>query len=283
MSKSNKVIITAALTGAGTQRSVAPSVPITAKEIAADAVACAKAGAAIIHIHVRDEKEIGTMDTEQFKKAFYAVKEACLKENVDVIINLTTSGGRADWATRMAHLKVLKPEMCSFDAGTMNWANSYIFDNDPQFLKELGTLTQSLDIKPEIELFDASMIGNAKYYIENGFLKTPCHFQFVLNVAGGLDGSLDSLNFLLPKLPEGSTWSITGIGKSHMPMLLAGLAAGADCLRVGLEDNIFFSKGQLATNVQLVERAVAIAKLAGREIATAAQAREILGIKRKSW
>ena len=105
----------------------------------------------------------------------------------------------------------------------------------------------------------------------------------MLGVPGGLDGTIDSVNFIVPKLPEGSTWSITGIGKTHMPMLLAGLAAGADGLRVGLEDNIMMSKGVLATNAQLVERAVEISKLAGREIATAAEAREILGITRKSW
>lgn len=127
------------------------------------------------------------------------------------------------------------------------------------------------------------MIGNAKYYMKKGVLKAPAHFQFVLGVPGGLEGSIDSVSFMLSKLPEGATWSITGIGKSHLPCLLAGLAAGADGLRVGLEDNIMYAKGQAATNVQLVERAVKIAELAGREIATAAQAREILGITRKSW
>lgn len=283
MSKTNKVIISAALSGAGTSRKSAPSVPITAQEIARDAVACVKAGAAVIHIHVRDDHEMGTMDTQKFAEAFEAVREAFQREQVDGIINLTTSGGYAPWETRLAHLKLLKPEMCSFDAGSMNWANSYIFDNDPRFLEQLGALTQELDIKPEIEVFDASMIGNAKYYMKKGVLKAPAHFQFVLGVPGGLEGSLDSISFMLPKLPEGSTWSITGIGKSHLPCLLAGLAAGADGLRVGLEDNIMYAKGQVATNVQLVERAVKIAELAGRKIATAAEAREILGITRKSW
>lgn len=226
---------------------------------------------------------MGTMDTQKFAEAFEAVGEAFQREQVDGIINLTTSGGYAPWETRLAHLKLLKPEMCSFDADSMNWANSYIFDNDPRFLEQLGALTQELDIKPEIEVFDASMIGNAKYYMKKGVLKAPAHFQFVLGVPGGLEGSIDSVSFMLSKLPGGATWSITGIGKSHLPCLLAGLAAGADGLRVGLEDNIMYAKGQAATNVQLVERAVKIAELAGREIATAAQAREILGITRKSW
>ena len=283
MAISNKLVIAAAISGAGTSKEVAPSVPITASEIAEEVVAVAKAGAAMVHIHVRDDNGGGTMDTEKFIEAFEATKKACLAENIDVIINLTTSGGPASIETRLAHLRELKPEMCSYDAGTMNWANSYIFENPPELLEKLGTLTQELDIKPEIEIFDGSMIGNAMYYIKKGFLKTPCHFQFVLGVPGGLDGNIDSVNFLLPKLPEGSTWSITGIGKTHMSMMLAGLSAGADGLRVGLEDNVMFEKGVIATNVQLVERAIELAKIAGREIATAEEAREILSINRKSW
>lgn len=282
MSKSNKLIISAALTGAMTPKSACPGIPITPDEIAADVVACARAGAAAVHIHVRNERFQFTMETERFVAAFEAIKKACLRENVDVIVNLTTSNGPGSDEIRLAHLKALRPEMCSYDAGTLNWGPN-IFENSPRFLEKLGACTQELDIKPEVEIFDASMIGNAVRLIKKGFLKAPCHFQFVLGVAGGLEGNIDSLNFLVPKLPDGSTWSITGIGRSHMPMLLAGLAAGADGVRVGLEDNIFFSKGVLATNVMLVERAAAMGKLAGREIATAAEAREILGITRKSW
>jgi uncharacterized protein (DUF849 family) len=278
-----KLIITAALTGAGTPRSAAPSVPITAQEIARDAAAAVKAGAAIIHIHVRDDDERGTMDTGKFTEAFEAVKGELAAQNLDAIINLTTSGGVSGWDERMAHLKVLRPEMCSFDAGSMNWGNSMIFDNHPEFLRQLALLTLEMDIKPEIEIFDASMIGNALYYIKNGMLREPCHFQFVLGVPGGLGGNIDCLAFLLSKLPKGATWSITGIGKAHLPMMLAGLAAGAHGLRVGLEDNVFFSDGIPATNAQLVERAAGLARLAERGIASAQEAREILGIKRTSF
>lgn len=179
----------------------------------------------------------------------------------------------------MAHLPILMPEMCSYDPGTLNWANSYIFLNTPPFLERLGLLTQELDIKPEIEIFDAGMLGNVDYYLKKGVLKAPLHYQLVLDVPGGMPGNIDSINHLVSKLPEGSTWSITGIGKAHMPCMLAGLAAGCDNLRVGLEDNVFMKKGEYATNAQLVERAVKLGILAGREIATAAEAREILGIK----
>ena len=280
--KSNKLIISAALTGAMTPKAACPNLPVTPEDIAADVVSCVKAGAAAVHIHVRDENHRFTMETQRFADVFQAIKEACIAENLDVIVNLTTSNGPGTDEIRLAHLQQLRPEMCSYDAGTLNWGSA-IFENSPQFLEKLGSATKELDIKPEIEIFDASMIGNAVRLIKRGFLKAPAHFQFVLGAEGGLDGNIDSVNFLLPKLPEGSTWSITGIGRTHMPCMLAGLAAGCDGLRVGLEDNIYYEKGKLATNAQLVERAVKIATLAGREIATAAEAREILGINRKSW
>lgn len=281
MSKSNKVIISAALTGAMTPKSICPNIPITPEEIAADTVACAKAGASVVHIHVRDEQYRFTMETHYFEAAFQAIKEACMREGVDVIVNLTTSNGPGTDEIRLEHLNKLRPEMCSFDAGTLNWGDT-IFENSPKFLEKLGAATQEWDIKPEIEIFDAGMIKNAIALEKKGFLKAPCHFQFIMD-GPGLDGTVGNLAFLLDKLPEGSTWSISGIGKSHMPMMLAGLAAGADGLRVGLEDNIMLSRGVKATNVQLVQRAAELCRLAGREVATAAEAREILGIDRRSW
>jgi uncharacterized protein (DUF849 family) len=162
----------------------------------------------------------------------------------------------------------------------MNWANSFVFLNTPAFLEKLGKIAQELEIRPECEIFDGGMIGNVNYYVKKGVLKTPLHYQFVLGVPGGMPGNIDSLAYLLPKIPEGSTWSITGIGRTSVPMILAGLAAGCDGVRVGLEDNINLSKGVPATNAQLVEQALGIVKAAGREIATAAEAREIIGLKK---
>ena len=276
-----KLIITAALCGAGTKKEQTPHVPVTPDEIASDVVAVAKAGAAIAHIHVRDENGKNTMETEKYIEVMDKVKEAVEEAGIDIVINLTTSGSAFSEEVRLAHLPVLLPEMCSYDPGSMNWANSYVFLNTPGFLEKLGTVTQELEIKPELEIFDGGMIGNVDYYVKKGYLKGPLHYQFVLGVPGGMPGNVESLAYLLPKLQPGSTWSITGIGKSHVPMMLAGLSEGCDGLRVGLEDNIFFEKGVLATNAQLVERAVNLGQLAGREIATAEDARIMLGLRKK--
>ncbi|SDI37086.1 3-keto-5-aminohexanoate cleavage protein [Propionivibrio dicarboxylicus] len=276
-----KLIITAALVGAGTTRAQTPHVPITPDEIAADVVACAKAGAAIAHLHVRDENGKNSMATDKFVEVVTKVRKAVADAGLDIVLNLTTSGSAFSEELRLAHLPILMPEMCSYDPGSMNWANSYVFLNTPAFLEKLGAKCIELGIKPEIEIFDAGMIGNVEHYLKKGLLQQPLHCQFVLDVPGGMPGNLETLAYLLPKLPEGSTWSITGIGKSHVPMMLAGLAAGCDGLRVGLEDNIFLEKGVHATNAQLVARAVEFGKVAGREIATAEEARQMLGLKKQ--
>ncbi len=275
-----KIVITAALCGAGTTKEQTPYVPITPEEIAADAVACVKAGASVIHIHIRDKEGKNTMETDRWIEVVTKVREALAAENLDAVLNLTSSGSKFPEEMRLAHLPILKPEMCSYDPGTMNWANSYVFLNTPSFLEKLGELTIKEEIKPELEIFDGGMIGNVEYYLKKGFLKEPLHYQLVLNVSGGMKGNIENINYIVSKLRPGSTWSISGIGASHMACMLGGLAAGCTGLRVGLEDNIYMEKGVLATNAQLVERACRLAELAGREIATAAEARELLGLKK---
>lgn len=276
------VIISLAPTGAGTQRTQTPYVPITPDEVAAEAVICARAGASILHIHVRDDQDLGTMEKERFIATTNAVRTALAKENLDMCINLTTAGARFDAGftdeDRFASLPVLLPEICSFDCGSMNWGNNRVMINSPQFLEKLAKVALEYNIKPEVEIFDCGMVSNAIYYIKQGLLKTPVHFQFIMGASGGIDGNVRNLELLVSMLPEGSTWSVSGIGKAHMPMMLAALAMGADGIRVGLEDNIMYSKGVLATNLQLVERAADLCCLAGRGVATAAEAREILGL-----
>lgn len=282
MSKSNKVILTAALCGNGTTKSMTPYVPEQPDELVRDIVACARAGAAVAHIHVRDREGRAAMDTAIFQEVCDKAREACAREGLDICLNLTTSGSRFTWEERMGHLKACRPEMCTFDPCTMNWGNSFVFLNEPKFLEQLGHLAQELGIKPELEIFDCGHLHNLGYFVKSGILKPPLHLQFILGVTGAMPGTVESLGYMLPLMPEGCTWSISGIGKAHVPMMLAGLAAGCDGLRVGLEDNLYLSRGVKATNVQLVERAVKLIELSGRELATAAEAREILGLTQKA-
>ena len=293
MAKSNKVIIQVCLCGAGTKKAQAPTVPYTADELAEQIVACAKLGASVAHIHVREDKEVNgemqigykSMSLQKFTEAVEKTRELCKKEGVDIVINLTTSGGEYEDYKRLQHLGALKPEMCSFDPNTLNWANSYIFENSPRFLNLLSEEVVKHDIKPEFEVFDTGHIDSVMYYVNKHGIPKPPHIQFIMGVGGSMPGTAENLAFLVGKLPEGATWSVSGIGKAHMPMMLAGLALGCDGLRVGLEDNVMFGKDAdgnkiIATNEMLVQRAVELAKLAGREIATADEAREILGITR---
>lgn len=276
--KTNKVILSVALCGNGTTKAMTPYVPEQPDELAADIVACAKAGASIAHIHVRDKDGKATMSGEVFKEVCDKAREACAKAGVDICLNLTTSGSRFTWDERINHLRECMPEMCTFDPCTMNWGNSFVFLNEPKFLERLGKEAIELGIKPELEIFDCGQLHNLNYFVKNGILKAPLHLQFMLGVTGAMPGNVESLGYMLPYIPEGATWSISGIGKAHMPMMLAGLAAGCDGLRVGVEDNLYLSHGVKATNVQLVERAVKLIELSGRELATAADAREILGL-----
>lgn len=218
------------------------------------------------------------MDTDRWVEQMTAVREALAKEKLDLILNVTASGSKFPEELRLNHLKAIKPEICSFDAGSMNWGDDYVFMNRPQFLEALGTLAIEEGIKPELEVFDAGMLGNCERFLKRGFLQAPLHYQLMMGVKGGMDATIENVSYLVNHMQPGSTWGIAGIGKAHMPMLLAGLAAGCDGLRVGLEDNVMLEKGVYATNTQLVERAVKIAELAGREIATPAETREILGL-----
>lgn len=274
----NKVIITAALTGAITPKEANPALPITPEEIAEDAYRCWKAGAAIVHLHMRDDNGLGTMDKGIFKKTVDLIRG---RTDCDVIINCTTSGdSRASFEERMAHLEYVKPDMASFDAGSFNWMPFGIFENPPQFLEQLGLKMKEVGVKPELEIFDTGFMNIVDYYVKKGVLEPPCHYQFVLGVLGGMEATVKNLVFLRDLLPEGATWSAFGIGKNHLPIMYAALALGGH-IRVGLEDNIYYTKGKLATNVMLVERAVRVIREFGKEPATSDEAREILGLRKE--
>ena len=273
------VIITAALTGSVTPKEGNENIPLTPKEIAEDAYRCWKAGAAIVHVHVRDAEGKGTMDRELFAETIRLIRAY---EDCDVIICGTSSGtlnGLSSEA-RMEHFKTIKDiELGSLDAGSFNWGARDVFDNNPEFLEELAACYLEHGIKPEIEIFDMGMIGNTKHYIEQGLLKNPVYCQLCLGILGGAPATVESLMHLKQHLPAGAIWSAFGIGKDHLPILYAALAMGAHGIRVGLEDNLYYARGKKATNLMLVERAVRIVTEFGKTPATPAQAREILGLE----
>ena len=278
----NKVIITAAVTGAWPKKENNPNVPMTPQEIADDVYACWKAGAAVAHLHMRDDEGNGTMDTAKFEETVNLIHTKY--PDCDIVLNLTTSGDiHADDEIRVAHVKKLKPEMASYDCGSMNWLNSGLFLNTPKFLTDCGLLFQELGVKPENEAFDPGMIGNAAYYIKKGVLKTPVHFQFCMGCANGIAGSMKNLIFMKETADElvgkgNYTWSCFGVGHSAMEMLYGAVALGGN-IRVGMEDNVMYAKGQLAeSNVQFIERAVRVIKEYGKEVATPDEARQILGL-----
>lgn len=271
-----KSIITIAPTGENVTKKNHPEIPTTPKEIAEDVYKCYKAGAAIAHIHVRDDNENPTMALEKFEETVNRIREKC-----DIVLNLTTSGDMtAGDEIRMAHLVKLKPEMASFDCGTMNWAYKEIFFNHPLFLEKLGKVMIDNDIKPEVEIFDTGMINNSLHYIKTGVLKEPVHYQFVLGVAGGIPATIENLIYLTKQIPINSTWSAFGVGKDHIPIMAAALLLGGH-VRVGFEDNIYYDKGVLAkSNVQLVERAIRIAKEYNKDIATSEDVRKMFNLNR---
>lgn len=271
-----KTIITVAPTGAWPTKKDNPNVPMTPEEIADDVYECWQAGATVAHLHMRDDNDQGTMDTARFVKTVSLIRERC-----DIVLNLTTSGALdATDETRQAHLRAIRPELASYDCGSMNWMHTTVFLNPPAFLEQLGMTMQECGVKPEIEIFDAGMVYNSLYYLKKGVLKAPAHYQFVLGAAGGMTATVENLVFLKGLIPEGSTWSAFGIGKAHVPIMLATLALGGH-LRVGMEDNVYYSAGRLAdSNAQLVTRAADIVKVSGGEVATPDEARVILGLKK---
>lgn len=272
----SKTIITVAPTGAWPSKKDNPNIPLTPKEIAEDVFECYKAGAAVAHLHMRDDEGKGTMSTAKFEETVALIKEKC-----DIVLNLTTSGDlNATDETRQAHLKSIRPDMASYDCGSMNWMHNSLFINHPKFLEELGQTMQDYNIKPEIEIFDAGMVYNSLYYLKKGVLQGPLHYQFVLGAAGGTAATIENLVYLKSLIPEGSTWSALGIGKGHVPVMLTAIAMGGH-VRVGMEDNVVFAPKVLAdSNAQFVTRAANIIREVGNEVASPDDAREILGLKK---
>ena len=285
MALEDKRIITVAVTGAWPTRKDNSNLPVTPQEIADDVYSCWQAGAAVAHIHVREDDGTPSMRFERYQETVALIRA---KKDCDICLNITSSGGtlgsgttEEDDETRIRPIRELRPELCSFDCGTMNWQYRTIFENHPRFLERLGRTVQEVQVKPELEIFDIGMLYAAEHYMGRGILKAPCHFQFILGAPGGVAATVEDLLTLKQRLPPGSTWAASGIGKGHVPIMLATIALGGH-LRVGMEDNVFYHRGlPAASNAQLVERAVRLLGEAGLQAASPDEARRILGIGRR--
>lgn len=274
-----KTIITVATTGAWPKKKDNPNVPMTPEEIAEDVYRCWKAGAAVCHLHMRDREGNGTMDVNKFRETADRIRA---HKDCNIVLNMTTSGDlHATDETRQIHIRELRPELASYDCGSMNWQHSTLFLNPPDFLEKLGRTMAECGVKPEIEAFDPGMIYNAAYYLKKGILKAPLHFQMCMGAANGIAGTTKNLLFMVETMKSvapDSTWSAFGVGQSAVEMLYATVALGGH-IRVGMEDNVLYRKGVLAeSNVQFVERARRIVEEYGNEVATSDEAREILGV-----
>ncbi|MDJ0810724.1 MAG: 3-keto-5-aminohexanoate cleavage protein [Desulfobacterales bacterium] len=267
-----KLIITAALTGNVPTREMTPHVPLTPAEIAADVRRCAEAGASLVHIHARDAEGRPTLDTAVFKETVRRIKN----ETPEVIIQLST-GARAgrDWEARANPVHLL-PEMASFTTGSNNLPG-IVYENAPDFLLFLAGVFKATGVKPEIEVFEAGMISNALFLQKKELLAPPLHFDFVLGAPGAMPATVRNLVFLADTLPPGSTWTVAGIGPAEIPLATAAIAMGGH-VRVGIEDNLLLPDGTLATNAELVATVATIAHTMGREVASPAEARQILSL-----
>lgn len=269
----DKLIITAALTGAEVTRSQQPHLPITPVEIGIAAAECAAAGAAIVHVHGRLSDGSPTQDKEVYRQIIEEVKKRC-----DVIVQVSTGGAVGMTPQERLAPVTLKPEMATLSMGSVNFGGD-VFMNHPADMEVFAREIQAQGVKAELEIFDSGMLATAKRWLAKGMLTSPAHFDFVLGIPGAMAGTPQALMYLLSELPTGSTWTVAGIGAAQLPLATLSIVLGGH-VRVGFEDNVYYRKGELATsNAQLVARIARLAHELDRPIATPAEARAILGIR----
>jgi 3-keto-5-aminohexanoate cleavage enzyme len=274
-----KLIITAAISGAEVTKEHNPSVPYTVTEIGEEAEKAYNAGASVIHLHVRNDDGTPTQDINRFRECIEEIKRRC----PDAIIQPSTGGAVGMSNAERLQPVNLSPEMATLDCGTCNFGGDDIFVNTENTIKEFGEKMIELDIKPEIEVFDKGMIDMALRLQRKGFIKSPMHFNFVMGVNGGISATPRDLVFMRESIPHDATFTVAGIGRSEFEMAALSIIMGGH-VRVGFEDNVYITKGVLAkSNAELVEKVVRIAKELGREIATPAEARKILGLKEVAY
>jgi len=269
-----KLIITAAISGAEVTKEMNPAVPYTIEEFVREAGLAYEAGASIIHLHVRYDDGTPTQDKERFR----VVMEAIKAKYPDVIIQPSTGGAVGMTDDERLQPTELSPEMATLDCGTLNFGGDDVFMNTENTIKYFGEKMIERGIKPELEVFDKSMIDMALRLGKKGYIKSPMHFDLVMGVNGGISGELRDFVFLRGSLPADATYTVAGVGRYEFSLAAAAIIDGGH-VRVGLEDNVYISKGVLAkSNGELVEKVVRLAKEFGREIATPAETRKILGL-----
>ncbi|MFB4168935.1 3-keto-5-aminohexanoate cleavage protein [Virgibacillus sp. JSM 102003] len=288
------VILSCAVTGAGDTTSKNPDVPVTPKEIADSSIKAAKAGATIAHVHVRDPKT-GKLshDVELFKEVVERIRES----DTDVIINITAGGG-GDWVPsdadpakggegtdmqtpkqRHEPVGILLPEICTLDCGSVNFGNQ-VYVSPADWLRKQAKLIQESGVKPELECFDTGHVRFANQLVDEGLIDGDPMFQFCLGIPWGADADAETLAYMKSRIADNASWAAFGIGRMQMPMVAESVLQGGN-IRVGLEDNMYLKKGTLATNEQLVDKAVGIVHSLGAEIMTPQDARELLKLRKQ--
>ncbi|GAA6210208.1 3-keto-5-aminohexanoate cleavage protein [Cognatishimia sp. WU-CL00825] len=293
------VFITCAVTGSGSTQDRSPHVPRSPKQIAESAIDAAKAGAAVVHCHVRDP-ETGTpsRDLALYRELTDRVRDA----EVDVVLNLTAGmGGDIVFGSaeapfpvnasatdmigateRLAHIAECLPEICTLDCGTMNFAEAdYVMTNTPGMLRAMGQMMTDLGVKPEIEAFDTGHLWFATQLVKEGILTSPALVQLCMGVPWGAPNDLNTFMAMVNNVPSDWTWSAFSLGRDQMPYAAQSVLAGGN-VRVGLEDNLWLGKGVLATNAQLVERAVGVIEGMGAKVIGPAEVRSKLGLTKRA-
>jgi len=283
-----KIIITAALTGGATNRSHCPAIPYTPVELGEEALRAVNAGAAAVHIHAREDNGVPSWRPEVFSAITREVRERC----PDVIINFSTGAIGLSVEERTAHLPITKPEMAAFNMGSMNYAIyskrqkrfhwNAVFENSFETMQAIVQRMRDNDIVPEMECFDTGHIRNAEPLRDMGLIPDNATYSLVMGVLGGIPATPENLIHQIKQVPEGAIWQSIIISREQWKLdSLAALMGGN--IRVGLEDNFYLPNGEMAkSNGELVDQAVAIAQIMGREVASCEEAREMFGLTRIS-
>ncbi|MEO1138736.1 MAG: 3-keto-5-aminohexanoate cleavage protein [Pseudomonadota bacterium] len=299
LAMNREVFITCAVTGSGGTQDKSPHVPRSPQQIADSAIAAARAGAAVVHCHVRDpETGAPSRDPKMFREVTDRIRDA----DVDVVLNLTAGMGgdmvfgdveaplplnsagtdMAGAAERVAHVAECRPEICTLDCGTMNFAEAdYVMTNTPGMLTAMGRMMTEMGVKPEIEAFDTGHLWYAKQLVKDGVLDTPALVQLCMGVPWGAPDDMNTFMAMVNNVPDDWTFSAFGLGRHQMPYVAASVLAGGN-VRVGLEDNLMLDKGVLATNEQLVTRAKEIIERLGAKVIGPQEVRDRLGLTKRA-